>query len=178
MRRPLYVIFTTCMFNNVHDIYLAAVSVVHNVEDEWLQMDKLMYKHKLLGWKRCYTMGSVISVEVVWLSGGLLSPLLLWWMSSPPSWPMTSDAFSFLSSDFSLLSSWVKSWVSLWPVLLTRFITVCERDSVYMVCVQSYKPWGTWDTRGIGGKVSILYSSVLSLCMIVVVSRSSEGLSW
>ena len=91
---------------------------------------------------------------------------------------MTSDAFSFSSSNLSLLSSWVKSWVSLWPALLTRFIIACERDSVYMECVQSYRPWGTWDTRGIGGRVSILLSSVVSWCMIVVLSWSLKALSW
>ena len=87
-----------------------------------------------------YTMCGVISVEVVWLSGGLLSSLLLRWMSSPSSWPMTSDDFSFLCSDLSLLSSWVKSWVSLWPALLTRFITVYGRETVFIWCLCVYSP--------------------------------------
>ena len=69
----------------------------------------------------------VMAVEVVWLSGGPLCPVVLvlcFFCTPSPSWPLTPD-WSFLSADFSRLSSVLKSCCILCPDTFTRFLRAC-----------------------------------------------------
>ena len=85
----------------------------------------------------------VMAVEVVWLSGGPLCPVVLvlcFFCTPSPSWPLTPN-WSFLSADFSRLSRELKICCILCPDTFTRFLRACtsracvECRVTHSVCV-------------------------------------------
>ena len=126
-----------------------------------------------------------MAVEVVWLSGGPLCPVVLvlcFFCTPSPSWPLTPD-WSFLSADFSRLSRVLKSCCILCPDTFTRFLRACtsracvECSVRYSVCVcvcVCVCVFLTWDTP----LLRLLWPEVGMTCAVVVLSWSVVVSCW